>query len=93
MAVEHDIGFWEQAFKWAWAVIGGLLVVIWGMLNSKINGKASKELVDSLSDEMQRRRDIESKLFDELKLVRQEINDRHLDIIKTIHSKFPARSG
>lgn len=91
MAVENDPGFWEQAFRWAWAVTGGLLVVIWHMLNSKINGKASRESVDTLTDEMTRQRDHVSKIFDELRDVRKELNDSHNRIMEAIHNNFPGR--
>jgi len=91
MALEHDPGFWEQAFKWAWAVIGGLSMVIWTMLNSKINGKASKESVDVLREETNRQRDNVAKIFDEIRDVRKELGASHEKIMNAIHSNFPAR--
>lgn len=54
------------------------------ILESAIKEKADKE-------ELDRQRDNISKIFDELRDMRQEINDKHLDVINTIHSKFPSR--
>lgn len=91
MTVEHDVSFWEQAFRWAWALIGGLVMIVWGMLNSKINAKASKESVDILSSEVDRQRDNIGKIFDELRDIRKEQGESHNKIMEAIHSNFPVR--
>ena len=91
VAVEHDPSFWEQAFKWAWAVIGALMALIWGMLNSKINGKASKESVDTLSDEMGRQRDNITKIFDKLEDLSNKQHDSHTKIMEAIHANSQSR--
>lgn len=82
---------WEDVAKWAW----GLLVPAgWWIFNRQdkrmdILESAMKDKADKV--ELDRQRDNISKIFDEIKDLRQEINDKHLDIINTIHSKFPVR--
>lgn len=82
---------WEDVAKWAW----GLLVPAgWWIFNRQdkrmdnIEG-AMKDKADKA--ELERQRDNISKIFDEIRDMRQEINDKHLAIINTIHEKFPGR--
>lgn len=82
---------WKDVAQWAW----GLLVPAgWWIFNRQdkrmdsLEG-AMKDKADK--DELDRQRDNISKIFDEIRDMRQEINDRHLAIINTIHEKFPGR--
>ena len=67
------------------------MALIWGMLKSEINKKASKESVDTLSGEMGRQRDNITKIFDKLEELSDKQHESHTKIMEAIHSNFPMR--
>lgn len=82
MATE-DPGVLKQLLEWAWAVVGALVSVAWGMLNARI--KKVEEGMETKADkaELDRQRDNISKIFDKIDGLKDDMNNK-FDSIKDL---------
>jgi hypothetical protein len=89
-----------KIFDYAWAAVGGLLMVVWSMLNNKIRDNKihhEKELVTAITHLSERIKDTDeeatlqrghiAKLFDKLEQHSQESFKRHIELMGAINGK------
>lgn len=92
----------DEWLRWIGGVIAaaimGLIGVVWTMFGARMSKQdvrmdgieaAMKEKADK--EELGRQRDSIAKIFDELKEVREDINQKHIATLEAIHSYFPGR--
>ena len=91
----------ETTFRlldYAWGVFGGLLMIIWGMLNSKITehkAHLEKQIetshttlskrIDEANEETDTQRNHIEKIFDKLEQNSRESQMRHIELLSAIH--------
>lgn len=89
-----------KIFDYAWAAVGGLLMVVWSMLNSKIRDNKlhhEKELMTAFTHLSERIKGADeaaslqrghiAKLFDKLEQHSQESFKRHIELMGAINGK------
>ena len=92
----------ETTFRlldYAWGVFGGLLMIIWNMLNNKITEHKStlekqieashttlSKRIDEANEETDTQRGHIAKIFDKLDDMRSESQKRHIELMTAIHT-------
>lgn len=92
----------ETTFRlldYAWGVFGGLLMIIWGMLNNKITEHKStlekqietshttlSKRIDECNEEGDTQRGHIAKIFDKLEQNSRESQMRHIELLNAIHT-------
>lgn len=81
-----DESIWK-IFDYAWALVGGLLMLVWNMLNGKINenNKAVHARIKETNAAIESQRVDMSKLFDRLDKHATDSHDRHVELLTAIH--------
>ncbi len=76
-----------KVIDYAWAAIGGLLMMVWNLLNGKIkdNHRTLDARINDCSDEQNIQRSHIGKLFDKMEANSQRSEDRHHELLKAIH--------
>ncbi len=86
-----------KLFDYAWALVGGLLMIVWNMLNGRIdhNFKNLSQRIDATDTEVDKQRDNIAKLFDKLdehqrsdtenfSKVLEKMSEIHVDLIERL---------
>lgn len=82
---EHNVI--EFIKDWVWAPFLGIVAWAWAHLNGRID-KVAKDADDSdteLRAEVNRQRDVAAKIFDKLEAMQIRSEDRHNELLNTIH--------
>lgn len=73
--------------EWLWGPLLGLIAWAWAHLNGRVD--TLKEYTDTevgeVRTEVTRQRDISAKIFDKLEEHGRRSDDRHFEIMKTLH--------
>ena len=74
----------KDIFDYAWALVGGLGMIVWNLLNGKIenNHKNLSKRVDEANVETGKNRDTIAKLFDKLEEHSKASTERHIEILQ-----------
>ena len=82
-----DENSWK-IFDYAWAAVGGLGMIVWNMLNGKINqnNEAVYARIKDTNAELDLQRAHIAKLFDKLEAHGQRSEDRHHELLTAIHT-------
>lgn len=89
-----------KIIDYAWALVGGLLMIIWGMLNHRISTNHKvindrltehKESVDTRFQGIDHEQDIQrghiAKIFDKLEEHSQASVNRHIELLNALHDQ------
>jgi hypothetical protein len=77
-----------------WTVVTGGVAVIWGMLHKRIDKVEASAMThtdelrkehEKLGQEVNRQRDVSSKIFDKLEAMSKESADRHVSLLTALH--------
>jgi hypothetical protein len=95
--VSPDETGWK-IFDYAWALVGGLLMIVWNMLNGKINenSRALHARIKETNSEVDRQRDNVAKVFDRIEELgrssaerdarrSEEFHHMHTQLLDAIH--------
>ena len=79
----------HEIFEYAWALIGALIMIIWNMLNTKIehNHKNLNARIDETNDELTIQRGHIAKVFDKLEEHSKASTDRHIELLQYLRDK------
>lgn len=80
MAIESDASLLKAVLDYAWAIVGGLVGVVWKSTNEKIDTVKTE-----LTTEVNRQRDVSAKIFDKLEDMREDANEKHLELLRALH--------
>lgn len=76
---------WHEIAKWLW----GLLVPAgWWIFNrqdKRMDALEAQMSDKAEKDEVNRQRDTQAKIFDQLTELRQDVNDKHAELLKAIY--------
>ena len=89
-----------KLLDFAWAAVGGLIMIVWNMLNGRIaenkkhleekiaaNHDALNKRIDESNGEADTQRSHIAKLFDKLEQHSQDSFKRHIELMTAINSK------
>lgn len=64
----------------------GLVGVVWKLVDRRVAAVEADMKTKASTEEMTRARDNIGKIFDELRCVREDVNEKHLDVVGKIHT-------
>lgn len=80
MSLDSDTSVLKAVLDYAWAIVGALVGVVWKSTNEKIDTVKTE-----LTTEVNRQRDVSAKIFDKLEDMREDANEKHLELLRALH--------
>jgi hypothetical protein len=82
-----DPTFLAKALEYAWAGVLALVGVVWRMLHSQLDTMRGHQqaMIQANTNEIDRQRDNIAKIFDKIQALAERAEQRHLELLKTIH--------
>ena len=79
----------KDIFQYAWALVGGLGMIVWNLLNSKIenNHKNLNSRITETNSAVDKQRDNVAKLFEKIEQHAKESTARHIEILNYLRDK------